>query len=360
MLSSLWRSSLGRSSLGRGVRRWILLSIPAVLVPGLGSIGTAAGSFVRTAGHTQPADCTIAQVRFSYFGEDGAAGTAVTEFDAMNASSRACVLTGYPTVRFFAGSISNGRAMPVQITHEGAGIASSPKPKRVLLQPAAAATSKATEAEFVITSAHFGLDGSGTCPEVTSLEVGLTTTGQQTRVPLWYPANICRGAANVSSFFATGPNIDTTPALAPICTSSELATTASPDGAGLSHVGLILRFRNLGFIPCRMSGYPSVVLVAASRSPNLIAAEKPFGYLGGLTPGTGPPPLVTLGPGQLASSLLEGVDFEVRTGRACPKVVSLLVTPPTAKESIRVPASFDGCSDVEIHPVVSGTTGRGN
>jgi hypothetical protein len=341
------------------VRRWILLSIPAVLVPGLSSIGTAADSFARTAGHTQPADCTIAQVRFSYFGEDGAAGTAVTEFEAMDASSRACVLTGYPTVGFFAGSISDGRAMPVQITHDGAGIAFSPKPKRVLLQPAAAA-SKAAEAEFVITSADFGLDGSGTCPEATSLEVRLTATGQQTRVPLWYPANICRGAANVSSFFAPGPNTSTTPALAPICTSSELATTASPDGAGLSHVGLILRFRNLGFIPCRMSGYPSVALVAASGSPNLIAAERPSGYLGGLTPGTGPPPLVTLGPGQFASSLLEGVDFEVRTGRACPRIVLLLVTPPTATESARVPASFDGCSDVEIHPVVSGTTGRGN
>jgi hypothetical protein len=299
-------------------------------------------------------------VHFSYFGEDGAAGTAVTEFDATDASSRACVISGYPTVRFFGGSILNWRAMPVQITHTGAGIAFSPSPKRVLLQPDPATTSSATEAEFVITSADFAPDGSGTCPEVTSLEVGLTASGHLTRVSLWYPANICRGAANVSSFFSAAPDTYTTPALAPICTSSELAITASPDGVGLSHVGLMLRFRNLDFIPCRMSGFPSVVLVAASASRNGVAAETPFGYLGGLTPGAGTPPLVTLEPGQFASSLLEGVDVEGKTQRACQSIASLLVTPPTAAQSVRVATSFDGCSDVEIHPVLSGTTGRGN
>jgi hypothetical protein len=299
-------------------------------------------------------------VRFDYFGEDGAAGTAVTEFEATDASPRACVLAGYPTVRFFGGSVMNWRAMPVQVTHKGAGIAFSPNPARVLLQPGAATTSNATAADFVITSADFAPDGSGTCPEVTSLEVGLTATGHLTRVPLWYPANICRGAANVSSFFPAGPNTYTTPALAPICTSFELAITASPDSAGLSHVGLVLRFRNFASIPCRMSGYPSVLLVAASGSRNLIAAKKPFGYLGGLTPGTGPPPLVTLEPGHFASSLVEGVDFEGKNQRSCETITSLLVTPPTAAASARVATSFDGCSDVEIHPVVSGTTGRGN
>jgi hypothetical protein len=248
--------------------------------------------------------------------------------------------------------------MAVQITHEGAGIAFSPNPKRVLLQPDARTTAKATEAEFVITSADFAPDGSGACPEATSLEVGLTARGPFAGVPLWYPANICRGAANVSSFISTSPITYTTPALAPICASSVLAITASPDGAGLSHVGLILRFRNVGLIPCRMSGYASVVLFGASGSRNVIAAEKPFGYLGGLTPGTGPPPLVTLGPGQFASSLLEAVDFEVKSERACPRITSLLVTAPTATRSVRIPASFDGCSDVEIHPLVSGTTGR--
>jgi len=341
-----------------------------VLVLGLSSIGTATDSFARAAGHAEPltaqpqspaiAECTIAQVRFSYFGEDGAAGTAVTEFDATDASSRACVLAWYPTIRFFGGSTRNWRAMPVQITHRGAGIAFSPNPKRVLLQPEASTTSNAAEAEFVITSADFAPDGSGTCPEVTSLEVGLTATGHLTRVPLWYPANVCRGAANVSSFFSAGPDTYTAPAVAPICASSELAITASPDGAGLSHVGLILRFRNLGFIPCRMSGYPAVVLVAANGSRNLVTAERPFGYLGGLTPDTGMPPLVTLEPGKFASSLLEGVDFEGRTQRACPTISSLLVTPPTAAQSVRVATSFDGCSNVEIHPVLSGMTGRGN
>jgi hypothetical protein len=359
-----------RRSLACGVSRWISLSAPAALLLGLVFIGTAAGSSAREASHAAPlaanprspvvADCTIAQVRFSYFGEDGAAGTAVTEFDATDASARACVLAGYPTVRFFAGSIVNGRAMPVQITHTGAGVAFSPGPKRVLLQPGAATTPDAAGAEFVITSADFAPDGSGTCPEVTSLEIRLTATGDHTRVPLWYLANICRGASSVSSFFSAGPDTYTTPALPPICASSELAITASPDGAGLSHVGLILHFRNFGLIPCRISGYPSVVLVAATGSRNLIAAEKPFGYLGGLTPGTGLPPLVALEPGQLASSLLEGVDFDNRTERACPRFASLLVAPPGVSESVRVTTSFDGCSDLEIQPVLSGTTGRGN
>jgi hypothetical protein len=54
------------------------------------------------------------------------------------------------------------------------------------------------------------------------------------------------------------------------------------------------------------------------------------------------------------------VDVEGKTQRACQSIASLLVTPPTAAQSVRVATSFDGCSDVEIHPVLSGTTGRGN
>jgi hypothetical protein len=162
----------------------------------------------------------------------------------------------------------------------------------------------------------------------------------------------------VSAFFSERLNTYVMPALAPICATSETSITTSSGGVGMSHVGLVLRFLNLGVIPCRMSGYPTVVLIGASGSRAITVTKTPSGYLGGLAPGTGTSPEVTIEPGQSASSLLEGVDFGGTNQNACPIVRSLLVAPPTDAQSVRVATRFDGCTDVEIHPVIAGTTGR--
>jgi hypothetical protein len=354
--SSDFRPPMTAASKGRDVNRRLVRSIPGALVVAVLCLGVAPGSVLR-ASRAEAVDatpeCSTSQVQFAYFGESGAAGTAVTEIVATDASSRACVLRGYPGVRFFGGSTADLRAMTVKISHTGPGIAFRRDPERMLLEPA-------SYAAVVITTADFSPDGSGTCPQVTSIEIGLTATGRMTRVPLWYPANICgtTASANVSSFFSESPEMYAMPAIAPICVASELAITASPAGAGLGHVGLVLHFRDSGLIPCRISGYPTVVLVGASRARILTATETPFGYLGGLAPGTGPPPVVTLEPGGYASSLLEGVDFAVNNQGACRAVTSLLVTPPFSAQSVGVATRFGGCSDVEVHPILSGTTGR--
>jgi len=57
------------------------------------------------------------QVQFAYFGESAAAGTVVTELIATDASTRPCVLSGYPRVLFFSGNVANGRAITARISY---------------------------------------------------------------------------------------------------------------------------------------------------------------------------------------------------------------------------------------------------
>ena len=360
-----------RRSPRRAVNRWVvLLSIPIALLVTLCSIEIARGATSQSRSRTDlivgrsrarapTPNCALGQLHFTFFGEDGAAGTAVTEFVATDVSPRACLLTGYPRVQFFSGSVLNWRAMPVRIDHAGTGVAFSPHPQPVLLKPNSSRTSSEPGAAFVVTTADFGADGSATCPQVTSLKVGVTGTREASRVPLWYPANLCRTRAttSVSAFFPERLDTYVMPAIAPICTFSETSITTSFGGVGMSHVGLILRFRNFGFVPCRMAGYPSVVLIGTSGSRITPATTTPSGYLGGLAPGTTTSPEVTLEPGQSASSLLEGVDFDDTNQNACPTVQSLLVTPPNGAQQRHVATRFNGCTEVEIHPIISGTTG---
>lgn len=151
----------------------------------------------------------------------------------------------------------------------------------------------------MVTTADFDANGSAACPQVLSIEVGVTRTRDVSRVPLWYAANLCGmpAAASVSAFFPERLDTYVMPAMSPICASSEISITTSFDGVGLSHVGLVQRFRNFGAVPCRISGYPSVVLTAASGSRVITAAKTPSGYLGGLASGATTRPEVTLEPG---------------------------------------------------------------
>ena len=304
------------------------------------------------------APCKIGQLDIVYYGGSGAAGTAITGFKVTNSSKVACVLGGYPTVSFFTGTTSAPRPLAVIVSHQGPGIAFAVHPRPIVIGPSATTKSASKQAALVFTSDDFASDGSDNCPHVTSIVVRLRDAGQGTRVFLWYPSLVCRSpaSASVSSFFpASILDSFTLPDLFPICTTSGLRVTAGTGEAGLGHAGLPILFRNVSVIPCRMRYYPSVGLLDASGRRVATARDTPSGYLGGLPAGMTVPPLVNLTDGQTASALIEGED-STSNGAACPEYPVILVSPPVLGSAVRVERAFYSC-DLEVHPVVPGTTG---
>ena len=163
----------------------------------------------------------------------------------------------------------------------------------------------------------------------------------------------------------TVPSTSTTAPSPPVaCESSALLVTLGAGGAGLGHEGIALLFKNTGSVACILHGYPGVALLNASGHEALQAVRSPSGYLGGLTPGTTTPPTLVVQPGDTDSALLEGTDVATGSGSSCPTYLGAIVTPPDQTVSTKLKlvkgasrSGFPGCSPVQIHPMVKGTTG---
>ena len=85
--------------------------------------------------------------------------------------------------------------------------------------------------------------------------------------------------------------------------------------------------------------------------------------MGGLGPEDTSIPVVFLRPDQAASAIVEGTDNPVGQVTSCETYPDLLVTPPNLTESVRVAVSgigagMPGCTPIEVHPVVYGTSGN--
>ena len=139
----------------------------------------------------------------------------------------------------------------------------------------------------------------------------------------------------------------------PECNFTELAVSAKGDGVGLGHVGVVLLFKNSGSEACGLFGYPGVAGLNAAGVPVTQALRTLNGYLGGTRSATE----VVIAPGDSASALVEGTDVPIGSATGCPTYSSLLVTPPDTTQSVAIHFSMPGCSGLEIHPVVPGTTG---
>jgi hypothetical protein len=89
--------------------------------------------------------------------------------------------------------------------------------------------------------------------------------------------------------------------------------------------------------------------------------------MGGLGPSVTAIPRVPLGPGQVASAIVEGTDNPIGAQTSCPYYPYLLVTPPSLTEHVQLTVfglgtqpgyvGFPGCSEIEVHPVVPGSKG---
>ena len=115
--------------------------------------------------------------------------------------------------------------------------------------------------------------------------------------------------------------------------------------------------KNTGTSECVLTGYPGVAALGSTGQQVAQAQRTPSGYLGGLRTGSAAPPVVVLGPGVTASAMVEGTGVPEGTASSCPTYAALLVTPPTSTRSTRLTVSMPGCSPLQVHPVVSGTTG---
>ena len=133
-------------------------------------------------------------------------------------------------------------------------------------------------------------------------------------------------------------------------------------GAGLGHRSQVLVFTNTGQSACTLTGYPGVAALDAQGAQVAQAVRTPSGYLGGLATGTTTPPTVVLAPGQAASAMVEGIDNPQNGATSCPSYPAFLVTPPNLTQSVTLgltsSPAFPGCSPIQVHPVVPGTSGQ--
>jgi hypothetical protein len=131
--------------------------------------------------------------------------------------------------------------------------------------------------------------------------------------------------------------------------------TSGPGGGATGHVSDVLLFKNTS-TPCTMTGYPGVAGLNSSGQQVVQAMRTLNGFMGGVPTGDSPP-IVTLTPGQVASAIVEGTDVPIGTEVTCPSYPALLVTPPNTRQSVTLNTGLPGCSAIEVHPVVMGTSG---
>jgi hypothetical protein len=142
------------------------------------------------------------------------------------------------------------------------------------------------------------------------------------------------------------------------CASGKISVTAAAGGAGVGHVGVVLRVRSTASDTCTLSGYPGATLVTAGNR-DVPARRTRNGYLGGLASASAPVPVVHVLPGHTVSAFLEGADSDAAHGGGpCPRYAHLLVTPPNQTVTARMTSPVTTICQPEVHPVVPGTTGR--
>jgi hypothetical protein len=150
------------------------------------------------------------------------------------------------------------------------------------------------------------------------------------------------------------------PSAPPNCTTAQLHVSAGKVGAATGHSGFPLLFTNTSSRECQLSGYPGVAGLDGDGRQVTQAQREPSGFIGGLPSYSGGPlPAIGLSSGDTASALVEGDDVPPTDVAPCSPFTAVLVTPPNAVQSVRLDVGVPGCSDLQIHPVVLGTTGQG-
>jgi hypothetical protein len=136
-----------------------------------------------------------------------------------------------------------------------------------------------------------------------------------------------------------------------------LSVTAKPSTGAGGHSSKVLVFTNTGPTVCRLFGYPGVAALDAGGNQIAQATRTLNGYMGGIPSGKSAE-AAFLSKGESASAVVEALNFNASDGSACAAYAGILVTPPNETHTVKVPWD-GGCSALQIHPVVLGTTGQG-
>jgi hypothetical protein len=173
--------------------------------------------------------------------------------------------------------------------------------------------------------------------------------------------NPSTGSGALGSAVTTDPPAQTPPATKAAsiaeCTVSGLTIVTHPGDASSGHRSVIIVFTNKGPATCLMQGYPGVAALDSHDKQIAQATRTKNGYLGGLSAALQIPE-VDLARNESSSAMVEALAFNAGDGSACVAYAGLLVTPPDETHSVKVAWGSDGCSDLQIHPVVTGTSGR--
>jgi Protein of unknown function (DUF4232) len=142
------------------------------------------------------------------------------------------------------------------------------------------------------------------------------------------------------------------------CTGSQLSLKINQGSSGMGHTGSVLVFTNTGSTACTLYGYPGAE-VTENGSYNFSPRMNATRVSGGTAVQT-----VTLAPGSSASAMLEWGVNPTGGGTAnaanCPGMGGgyLEVTPPNTTDTIKSDPPLDMCTDLQVFPVVAGTTGQ--
>jgi len=147
------------------------------------------------------------------------------------------------------------------------------------------------------------------------------------------------------------------------CRTADLTITLSGPGSAAGHFGLLIHFRDVGSRACSLAGYPGVDIANSAGSILLVATPTPSGYMGGLK-NINHIPVADLKRGGKATAVLEEInplDAQIASCQTAPDQAALLIYPPNQSRAVRVPTPIHAsdCSNLEIHPVLAGSTGAG-
>lgn len=144
------------------------------------------------------------------------------------------------------------------------------------------------------------------------------------------------------------------------CTGGELSLKITQGGSGMGHTGSILVFTNTGSSTCTVSGYPGAE-VTDDGDYNWASRMNATRVSGSVAVAA-----VSLSPGSSASAMLEW-DVNPSPGSGgtpnaanCAGMAGgyLEITPPNTTATTKSDPPADMCTDLQVFPVVAGTTGQ--
>jgi hypothetical protein len=136
----------------------------------------------------------------------------------------------------------------------------------------------------------------------------------------------------------------------PVCAAKDLTVTVATPAGRPSHA--VLQLRNHTSSPCVLEGFPKVIPFAGSARLDAAAIDTLTGSAGGVR-SSRVPPIVEVGPGAVASSL---IDSKFADWSGCAQADRLQITLPTGVALGAVGARIGSCA-LGVHPFVDNATG---